>query len=52
MERLARAAQVFSGGPLPDDLCVVALRSRFERSWHDDGAAEAPAAASASAPRD
>ena len=52
VERLARAAQVFSGGPLPDDLCVVALRSRFERGWHDDGGTEAPAAASASAPRD
>ena len=34
--RLARAAEVFSGGPLPDDLCVVALRSRFERAWHAD----------------
>ena len=52
VDRLARAAQVFSGGPLPDDLCVVALRSRFERGWHDDGAAETPATASASAPSD
>jgi serine phosphatase RsbU (regulator of sigma subunit) len=31
---LARAAEVFCGGRLPDDLCVVALRSRFERAWH------------------
>jgi Stage II sporulation protein E (SpoIIE) len=52
VERLARAAQVFAGGPLPDDLCVVALRSRFERNWHDDRRdveVEAPAAAGASA---
>ncbi|MEA2136400.1 MAG: hypothetical protein QOC68_4309 [Solirubrobacteraceae bacterium] len=48
VDRLARAAQVFSGGPLPDDLCVVAVRSRFASSWH----AEAPATASASAPAD
>jgi sigma-B regulation protein RsbU (phosphoserine phosphatase) len=48
VDRLARAAQVFSGGPLPDDLCVVAVRSRFASSWH----AEAPATASAPAPAD
>ena len=53
VERLAHAAQVFSGGPLPDDLCVVAVRSRFERKWHDDqqeDRAEAPTVASASGP--
>ncbi|MDQ1741623.1 MAG: hypothetical protein QOE53_3275, partial [Pseudonocardiales bacterium] len=38
VERLARAAQIFAGGPLPDDLCVVALRSRLESDWHRDGA--------------
>ena len=32
--RLARAAQLFSGGPLPDDLCLVALRSRFTATWY------------------
>ena len=46
--RLAHAAQLFSGGPLPDDLCLVALRSRFEAGWHTgpehavDGAADLP----------
>lgn len=32
--RLAHAAQLFSGGPLPDDLCLVALRSRFRAAWY------------------
>ncbi len=53
VERLVHAAQVFSGGPLPDDLCVVAVRSRFDHQWHDDqreDRAEAPAVASASGP--
>ncbi len=46
--RLAHAAQLFSGGPLPDDLCLVALRSRFRSVWHTgatqavDGAADLP----------
>lgn len=31
---LARAAERFAGGPLPDDLCVVALRSRFQSGWY------------------
>jgi serine phosphatase RsbU (regulator of sigma subunit) len=47
VERLARAAQVFSGGPLPDDLCVVALRSRFESAWHTGREEAAGGAASA-----
>jgi Stage II sporulation protein E (SpoIIE) len=34
VECLAGAAQVFAGGPLPDDLCLVALRSRFTERWH------------------
>ncbi|MEO8688227.1 MAG: PP2C family protein-serine/threonine phosphatase [Solirubrobacteraceae bacterium] len=34
VQRLAHAAQRFSGGPLPDDLCLVALRSRFEAAWY------------------
>jgi Stage II sporulation protein E (SpoIIE) len=32
--RLAHAAQVFAGGRLPDDLCLVALRSRFTTAWY------------------
>lgn len=31
--RLVSAAQTFSGGPLPDDLCLVALRSKLPRRW-------------------
>jgi serine phosphatase RsbU (regulator of sigma subunit) len=42
VDHLARAAQTFCGGSLPDDLCLVAVRSRFESRWH--GAGEAPAA--------
>lgn len=34
VEHLANAAQVFAGGSLPDDLCLVALRSRFGETWH------------------
>jgi hypothetical protein len=34
VKRLAHAAQLFSGGRLPDDLCLVALRSRFETGWY------------------
>jgi serine phosphatase RsbU (regulator of sigma subunit) len=34
VDRLAKAAQIFSGGELPDDLCMVAVRSRFEARWH------------------
>jgi serine phosphatase RsbU (regulator of sigma subunit) len=37
---LARAAQTFSGGSLPDDLCLVAVRPKFESRWYTgDGAA-------------
>ena len=35
----------FAGGSLPDDLCLLAVRSRFENRWY--GAAGEPAAASA-----
>jgi Stage II sporulation protein E (SpoIIE) len=34
VKRLAHAAQLFSGGQLPDDLCLVALRSRFKAAWY------------------
>jgi len=34
VEGLTNAAQVFARGTLPDDLCVVALRSRFTERWH------------------
>jgi hypothetical protein len=50
VERLAAAAQVFARGTLPDDLCLVALRSRFDERWHRGppavtaGAAVAPGA--------
>jgi serine phosphatase RsbU (regulator of sigma subunit) len=30
-DRLISAAQTFTGGPLPDDLCLVALRSKLPR---------------------
>lgn len=33
VERLANAAYVFSRGQLPDDLCIVALRSKLPRRW-------------------
>ena len=33
VDTLAKAAQVFAGGRLPDDLCLVAIRSRFAREW-------------------
>lgn len=34
VEHLARAAQTFSRGALPDDLCLVAVRPRFESRWY------------------
>ena len=34
VESLAAAAQVFARGSLPDDVCIVALRSRFTEQWH------------------
>jgi sigma-B regulation protein RsbU (phosphoserine phosphatase) len=34
VEHLALAAQRFCGGSLPDDLCLVAVRPRFEIRWH------------------
>lgn len=42
VEALAVAATRFAGGSLPDDLCLVALRSKFPKRWHR-GAAEAKA---------
>jgi len=46
VEHLARAAHAFSGGSLPDDLCVVAVRPRFRERWYesDDSAVADPAA--------
>jgi serine phosphatase RsbU (regulator of sigma subunit) len=46
VEHLARAAQTFARGSLPDDLCLVAVRPRFETRWHGVGEARtaAPAA--------
>ena len=42
VEHLARAAHSFSGGSLPDDLCIVAVRPRFEHRWYGgSGDAEA-----------
>jgi serine phosphatase RsbU (regulator of sigma subunit) len=40
VEHLARAAHKFSGGSLPDDLCVVAVRPRFEQRWYGSARAE------------
>jgi len=37
VEHLARAAHAFSGGSLPDDLCVVAVRPRFQERWYESG---------------
>jgi serine phosphatase RsbU (regulator of sigma subunit) len=34
VECLSAAAQVFAHGTLPDDLCVVALRSRLTERWY------------------
>ena len=39
VEHLARAAHAFSRGSLPDDLCVVAVRPRFEERWYGTEAA-------------
>jgi Stage II sporulation protein E (SpoIIE) len=36
VEHLARAAHAFSGGSLPDDLCVIAVRPRFEQQWYGE----------------
>jgi sigma-B regulation protein RsbU (phosphoserine phosphatase) len=44
VEHLARAAQAFSRGSLPDDLCVVAVRPRFKEQWYESGAAESAVA--------
>jgi serine phosphatase RsbU (regulator of sigma subunit) len=34
VEHLARAAHTFSAGSLPDDLCLLAVRPRFENRWY------------------
>ena len=34
VDHLARAASAFSGGSLPDDLCLVAVKPRFEEQWY------------------
>ena len=39
VEHLTRAAHAFSRGSLPDDLCVVAVRPRFQERWYESGAA-------------
>ena len=46
VEHLARAAYRFSAGSLPDDLCLVAVRPRFEQRWYqgdEDRAADGEA---------
>src|SRR4051794_14665076 len=40
VERLARAAQTFSGGSLPDGLCLVAVRPKFQSRWYTGAEAE------------
>jgi serine phosphatase RsbU (regulator of sigma subunit) len=34
VEHLARSAHAFAAGSLPDDLCIVAVRPRFEHRWY------------------
>jgi serine phosphatase RsbU (regulator of sigma subunit) len=41
VEHLARAAQRFSGGALPDDLCLLAVRPRFASRWYGSASARA-----------
>ncbi|MEA2285887.1 MAG: hypothetical protein QOJ21_1930 [Solirubrobacteraceae bacterium] len=50
VQRLAHAAQLFSGGPLPDDLCLVALRSRFQTAWYAGREEPVDAATAADSP--
>ena len=45
VEHLARAAHTFSGGSLPDDLRLLAVRPRFENPWY--GTAGEPTAGGA-----
>ena len=52
VEYLARAAQTFSSGSLPDDLCLVAVRSRFESRWHTDTQAARPEEETVAEPRE
>jgi hypothetical protein len=43
VDRLMTASQTFARGKLPDDLCLVALRSRVDPSWKRFGAPDAEA---------
>ena len=46
VDEVVRAAQVFARGSLPDDICVVAVRSRLAPSWRQAMAESTPAARS------
>ena len=41
VEHLMRAAQTFSRGSLPDDLCLLAVRPKFEHRWYTGEPAKA-----------
>ncbi len=45
VDHLARAAHGFSRGSLPDDLCVVAVRARFEQRWYGAPSGAGPVSA-------
>ena len=45
VDHLARAAHGFSRGSLPDDLCVVAVRARFQQRWYGAPGGAGPVAA-------
>ena len=49
VEHLARAAYRFSAGSLPDDLCLLAVRPRFEQRWYTGESAPSDAAEPADA---
>ena len=46
VEHLAQMAHAFAGGALPDDLCLVAVRPRFEQPWYTGATEREPAVAS------
>ena len=50
VEHLARAAQTFSRGSLPDDLCLVAVRPRFESRWYTGAEPDGSGAIDTTAP--
>ena len=52
VEHLAKAARAFAGGALPDDLCMVAVRPRFENRWYTGSEAGTPGAADAALARE